>query len=106
MQITKTSLFDADHPFWKIVIGVIVGVFTMLPLILFLYIFHKLGVSNETANILALVCAMLLGILLGSILIENEVTELRKSAFKAGMVFESDQHIEENYAEAIKKTNS
>jgi len=107
-QISKRHFFDSDfdHPFWTIVIGVFVCVFVAFPILIFILIFDKLGVRQEAATILALVCSMLLGILLASTQIENEVTQLRKSAFEAGMVFESEKHIEEYYAKAVEKTNS
>jgi hypothetical protein len=48
----------------------------------------------------------LLGVLIISKSTEDDVSRLRESAFEAGMVFESNKHIVENYDKAIEKIMS
>jgi len=107
-KLSKRRFFDSDfkHPFWVASFGAIFGFLIIFPFVLFSAIFHKLGVGHDNANLLALACAMLLGILFSSTLIENEVSSLRESAFEDGMVFESKQHIEENYEKALQKLDA
>lgn len=107
-KLSRRGLFNSNfkHPFWNSAFGAILGILVIFPFLIFSAIFHKLGISHDNANLLALACSMLSGILFTSTLIEEDTSELRKIAFKAGMDFEATNHIVENYEKALKKLNA